>query len=215
MQTLRFLGGKCFSKNTNVTLTDGSHCPMHRLHIGDRVLVFDKDHITSSPILAVLTHFHTPIIDFIDLYTVDTTLRLTPTHFLLVRKQNERRKKYARALDVSVGDFLFSTSSLLNITSVRITRVERRTLENEDAYTPLTYEGTVIVNDLVASCYSTHSPAIMHVISKPVQWWFWILVKSEFYHTAEWSSRLLVHFLDLYNSIINLCWSQCLLFSHE
>jgi hypothetical protein len=120
-----------------------------------------------------------------------------------VRKHNQRRDTYARAQDVSVGDFVFLSSSS-NITTVRITRVERRTIENEDAYTPLTLEGTIIVNDFVASCYSTYSPSIMHVITKPAQWWFWLLVKTEFYYTAEWTSRLVVHLLDFYNEILNI-----------
>jgi hypothetical protein len=165
--------------------------------------VFDKNGTISSPILAILTHLHAQKIDFIDLYTPDTTLRLTPTHFLLVRKHNQRRDTYARAQDVSVGDFVFISSSS-NITPVHITRIERRTIENEDAYTPITLEGTIIVNDFVASCYSTYSPSIMHVITKPVQWWFWFLVKSEFYHTAERTSRLIVHLLDFYNEILNI-----------
>jgi hypothetical protein len=184
-------------------MSDGSRRLISRLRIGDRVLVFDKNGIISSPILAILTHLHAPTIDFIDLYTPDTTLRLTPTHFLLVRKHNQRRDTYARAQDVSVGDFVFLSSSS-NITTVRITRVERRTIENEDAYTPLTLEGTIIVNDFVASCYSTYSPSIMHVITKPAQWWFWLLVKTEFYYTAEWTSRLVVHLLDFYNEILNI-----------
>jgi hypothetical protein len=188
-------------------MEDGSRRPISGLRIGDRVLVFDKNYITSSPVLAILTHLRAPMIDFIDLYTSNTTLRLTPTHFLLVRKQNQRRDSYARAQEVSVGDFIF-VSSPPNITSVLITRVERRTVENEDAYTPLTLEGTIIVNDLVASCYSTYRPSVIHVITKPVQWWFWLLVKSEFYHTAEWSSRLVVHFLDFYNNILNILYES-------
>ncbi|CAF1168178.1 unnamed protein product [Rotaria sordida] len=84
---------KCFSKYTNVTLDDGSRRPISRLRIGDRVLVYDKDRIISSPVLAILTHLNAPIIDFIVLHTSDAALRLTPAHFILVRKQNEKINK--------------------------------------------------------------------------------------------------------------------------
>ena len=42
----------------------------------------------------------------------------------------------------------------------------------------------------------------MHIITKPVQWWFWLLVKFEYYHLAEWSSLMVVSFLELYNEIL-------------
>lgn len=67
-------------------MADGSHRPISRVLVGDRVLVLGKAGIVASPILTILTHLHAPMIDFIDLDTSVTNLRLTPQHFLLVRK---------------------------------------------------------------------------------------------------------------------------------
>lgn len=183
-------------------MEDGSHRPISQVRVGDRVLVFRDPEIVASPVLAILTHLHAPIIDFLDLYTSDTTLRLTPLHFLLVRKQNQMKITYVRAEDVSVGDFVYRSSSASNLTFIRINRIEKRTVQKENAYTPLTLEGTVVVNDLVASCYATYSPSVMHILTKPVQWWFWLLIQFEFYRLAEWSSLVVVSFLDLYNEIL-------------
>jgi hypothetical protein len=171
-------------------MSDGSRRLISRLRIGDRVLVFDKNGIISSPILAILTHLHAPTIDFIDLYTPDTSLRLTPTHFLLVRKHNQRRDTYARAQDVSVGDFVFLSSSS-NITPVRITRVERRTIENEDAYTPLTLEGTIIA----VIGYSVNYLGLLVLLLKNLHVLKYKFVLQVYY--LDWKSVLQYRYLGL------------------
>lgn len=184
-------------------MEDGSYRPISRVLIGDRVLVYDLNGLTTSSVLAILSHQHVPLIDFIDLYTSESTLRLTPEHFLLVRKQNQLENIYAKAEDISVGDFVYFSSSPSNLTFTRIIQIGRQTRQNEDAYTLLTLEGTIVTNNLVASCYATYSPSIMHVISKPVQWWFWLLVKFEFDQLAEWNSLLLTRILEFYSYTVN------------
>jgi hypothetical protein len=162
--------------------------------VGDRIYV-DSHKISS--VLAIFRH-HRSSIPFIELHTINNKtepLRLTPLHSILLRKSNERIEQYRFARDVSVGDFVFSISSgqLIEITAVRsIVHVE------EYAYAPLTFEGTIVANSLIASCYATFCHSIMHILMTPIRWWYWLLIQFQQPYLHKLSTIFCVRFVDLY-----------------
>ena len=167
---------------------------IRNLRVGDRIRV---DSRKTSPVLAIFRHYRSSI-PFVELHTIDNQtepLRLTPFHSILSRKPYDHIEQYRFARDVSVGDFVFSIlhGKLIEITAVHITiHVE------EYAYAPLTFEGTIVTNNLIASCYATFSHSTMHILTTPIRWWYWILIQFQQFHLHKLSTMFCVHFVDLY-----------------
>jgi hypothetical protein len=181
-----------------IMLESGTHLTISDLHIGDRVRI---NSYKTSQVLAVFLHYRSSI-SFIELHTtinVSKPLRLTPTHSILVRKPHDRVEQYRFAHDVSLGDFVFSASTrqMMKVTELRkILHVE------EYAYAPLTFEGTIVTNNITASCYATYCHSTMHMIMTPIRWWYWILIQFEQYNLHKLSTAFCVYFVDWYLQLL-------------
>lgn len=98
--------------------------------------------------------------EFVKIETSDgATMTVTPAHLVLVWKPQEQTTKYIFAERLEEGDFV-----LVHINGVLEPRkVITITAElHKGFYAPLTYEGTIIVNSITASCYAlveSHSTA--------------------------------------------------------
>ena len=164
---------------------------MNSLSNGDEVLVYSSTsgEFQKSQILTVFHHRRSSV-RFLDLYTTDQVepLRLTPSHSILTNKHAHPQSSfhYEFASNLVVGDWLISSKRH----SIQITKIEEIHLFNQTISTPLTFEGTIIVNDLIASCYATFSHQWMHWLSTPIRYWYQI---ESF---APWNF-LLVHLIDL------------------
>jgi len=174
---------------------------IRNLVMGERVLVstylpgkYSKP--TPSSILAVF-HHHCSSIRLLDIYTTHQAqpLRLTPTHLVLVRKFNTNVEKFQYASEVSIGDFLFSSA----LQPQRVFDIKEIVVDNTTVYAPLTFEGTIVTNNLIASCYGTYSHNFIHVLTTPVRWWYRTLLEvSNQSLLQELTTIVSTRFLDAY-----------------
>ena len=196
----------CFAENTTVILEDGMLELMRNLAVGDRVLVsiYSKDRdlkLISSTILTVFYH-HFSSIRLLDIYTTHKIrpLRLTPTHSLLVQKAKTDTKKFQQALEISIGDYLISpTLELLQVSDIKEIFMNDTTI-----YAPLTFEGTIVTNHSIASCYGTYSHQFMHVLTTPIRWWYRMLLElSNLHFLQKLTNDFLVKFIHGYSVLLD------------
>ena len=152
---------------------------MGELVEGDLVQVMKSDgSISFSKMLMFLHYDPSPWRPFVHLHTSGgANLIITPSHLLLhapltknstvVLKEVLQEANYIPAENVQLGDFLIVVeNSVLTLQQVIEVQVEYAFGE----YAPLTTEGTVIVEGVVASCYAqAKSHTIAHLALAPVR----------------------------------------------
>lgn len=179
---------------------------MRDLDTGDRVLVSiyspNKDlKLISSTILTVF-HHHCSSIRLLEIYTMDQEqpVRLTTTHSLLVRKANAHTEKFEYASEISVGDYLFSPS----LEPQRVLEIKEIVVENSTVYAPLTFEGTIVTNHSIASCYGTYPHQFMHVLTIPIRWWYRALLElSNIHFLQKLTNNFLIQFIHGYLYLVD------------
>jgi hedgehog protein len=189
-------------------LANGDSKRMNDLVVGDQVYVMKGNEVITSPVLAIFRHYRSSI-RFIDIYTTESSspLRLTPLHSVLVLPKSGEIKHYSFAQNVVIGDFLFSH----NLRLLKVTNIKEILIDDDNVYAPLTFEGSIVVNEIIASCYGTFSHSIMHILTTPIRWWYFILFHFsqliECEHFQKLTSDLVVHFIDFFDcpSIISVC----------
>lgn len=179
---------------------------MKDLKIGDKVASKDKDGgIVFSPIIMFFhqdpnlrSHFRT-------IETEDhQKLAITPLHLIYKLNKHTQHEVVDYVNRITTGDLLYVRDSLHPsepITMRRVVNVKEVTLSG--VYAPLTETGTIIVDDIVASCYALFpSDTISHWSMFPVR------LLTKFYpnffatdQTVHWYPRSL---LKLYNTVRQL-----------
>jgi hypothetical protein len=167
---------------------------LHLLTIGEQVLVYSSSgKIEQSRILTVF-HHHRSSVRFLDIYTTNEQepLRLTPSHSLLIQKKNDKIGSfhYSFASAIIIDDFVLSS----DLRPLRVINIKEIILYNQTISTPLTFEGNVIANNIIASCYATYHHQFMHILTTPIRYWYQI-------ETFSRINFLFVHFIDFYGKI--------------
>lgn len=106
--------------------------------------------------------------DFVKITTDnDATILLTHAHLLMIWKLNIGTTKYIFADKIEIGDYvLVHLDNTLTPRKVVQITVETHT----GVYAPLTKEGTIIVNSILASCYAlVDSQSIAHFSFMPIR----------------------------------------------
>lgn len=154
---------------------------MQDLKLGDEVLIVHQSsnggmRLGYSRLLAldIYQKWNTSSsIDYLEIKTLndnEVPLYITPAHSLLVRRKHQLEKEYLFASEVNVGDFLYQTIN--NHRSLIETPInEINTVKQFDAYAPLTFEGNLIVNNRVVSCYGTFAHSTGHLVKMPRRYW--------------------------------------------
>jgi hypothetical protein len=159
---------------------DGTKVLMRDLKLKDVVLVAKQtDHgiiLGYSQILALDIYQKwdtSSSIDYLEIHTGDNDedpLYITPTHSLLIRKQDRSIQEYLFASEAEIIDYLYVTDhDYQSVIEVPISRI--RSIKQFDAYAPLTFEGSIVVNNKVVSCYGTFSHSTGHLIKMPRRYW--------------------------------------------
>lgn len=168
--------GGCFPGLSTVTLQDGTKKAVKDLQKGDRVLAADDD---GQPI-------YTDFIMFIDqdsttrrlFYVIETStghkITLTAAHLLFISRNNtgEERMSAVFASQVQSGQkvFVFDADRLEPVTVKRI-----YTQEHEGSFAPVTMQGTVVVDQVLASCYAViEDHELAHWALAPVRLAHWV-----------------------------------------
>lgn len=170
--------GGCFPGSSTVTLQDGTNKAVKDLRTGDRVLAADND---GNPI-------YTDFIMFIDqdsatkrlFYVIETDsgqkITLTAAHLLFVghNSTDEERMSAIFASQVRRGQKVFvfdaERSRLEPVTVKRI-----YTQEQVGSFAPVTVQGTVVVDQVLASCYAVIEDHVLaHWALAPVRLAHWV-----------------------------------------
>jgi len=174
----------CFDGDGFVVQSDGSQKKMRDLRIGDEILVAseiinDQIKFHYSPVIAIdiFQKYDTNApIHFLEIHTESNltlqTLRITPQHLLFAKKKADHQSKFYFASDIQPDDYLYSSKheSYFGY-ETKVVHINRTVLF--DAYAPLTLEGSLIVNDIVVSCYGTYSHDLVHWIMLPRRWFLY------------------------------------------
>lgn len=156
--------GGCFPGGALVSLENGSRMAMQDLQLGERVLASLHDDGSGQLIFS-------EVIGFLDrqtsaralFYTIETesgaALSLTAAHLVFVAEGNcsglvpRGQLRTVFASEVQLGQCVVSAQGLGQ--EGRLSRVVRVQLsEDIGVFAPLTLHGTVVVNDIVSSCYA-------------------------------------------------------------
>ncbi|XP_050521395.1 protein hedgehog isoform X2 [Daktulosphaira vitifoliae] len=148
----------CFTGDSTVTTLAGKK-PMKDLKVGESVLALTNDgQLRMSKVLLFLDRSTTARTDFVTLVT-DTgkSITATPTHLVLRWEKAERSQIWnanpVLAKRIRVNDTLLTVvHHSKGLQAERV--VEVRHIERQGLYAPLTVDGTVVVDDIVASCYA-------------------------------------------------------------
>jgi hypothetical protein len=161
LEKLKNLKEGCFSASSLVTVRNMGLVEMKDIHVGD--IVATK---TGWSIVSTFLHWHdSHTVDAIRLEHEDGALTLSPNHLVSVTDERGRNKGYISAQNVGPDMFLESAdgkaSQVLSTEYVRM----------DGYYAPLTEDGTIIVDGVVASCYmqdaiSPMSHWILHASTK-------------------------------------------------
>eukprot|EP00177_Eucheuma_denticulatum_P001492 GFKZ01002677.1.p1 GENE.GFKZ01002677.1~~GFKZ01002677.1.p1 ORF type:complete len:417 (+),score=28.88 GFKZ01002677.1:279-1529(+) len=168
-------GSVCFPPDATVKNDNGKEIPMRNLAIGERVLVAIDDSGKSS-YSAVVSFSHHDSSAHSQFRTVSVfvgscergqnmTLQLTATNGHYVRMWNGRLRAVG---DLQIGDFL-QVAECGQRGQVQGMKWGRR----RGLYSPVTGHGDIVVNGIVASCYTKSVRAsAAHALLAPVRWGF-------------------------------------------
>jgi len=127
-----------------------------QLNINDEVLVDAKEGVQTSQVVSFLHKSEDANATFIRLhYGIENKpvgyITLTPKHLLNIG--NDEKADFKPASDVKLGDVLtYFDSEKSSFTSVTVFKIE--TIYKTGVFAPLTKTGTIVVDDILASCYS-------------------------------------------------------------
>lgn len=140
------------------------------LRLGEKVLSMDATgNAVYSEVIMFIDRDATQSREFVRIDTEGgATIRVTPAHLVWVWKYAAQEQRFMFAVRVEQGDYL-----LVNVNGTLVPRkVLRVTAEmHTGVYAPLTREGTIVVNEVAASCYAmVDSQRIAHWSFWPARW---------------------------------------------
>lgn len=148
----------CFPGDSVVTTVAGQKKLMKDLRVGDSVLALTDDGLLRpSKVLLFLDRSETARTEYVTLVTESgKSITATPTHLVLRWEKPEwsqiRHANPVFAKRVRVNDTLLTVVGGDRLRTERVVAV--RHVEKPGLYAPLTVDGTVVVDDVVASCYA-------------------------------------------------------------
>ncbi|CAG5896049.1 unnamed protein product [Menidia menidia] len=170
--------GGCFPGSSTVSLQDGSTKAIRDLRTGDRVLAADTQ---GNPT-------YTDFITFLDrdtttrrvFYVIETelgqTVTLTAAHLIFVDRDNstEQRMSAVFASDVRPGQKVLVVGAERRLLEpVTVKRIYKQ--KHEGSFAPVTAQGTLVVDQVLASCYAViEDHDLAHWALAPVRLAHWV-----------------------------------------
>ncbi|KAA0719268.1 Tiggy-winkle hedgehog protein [Triplophysa tibetana] len=149
--------GGCFPGSGTVTLADGRRKHIEDLQVGDRVMAADDTgNISFSDFIMFMDHDPNTRRQFLVIETSNPSIKLALTAAHLVFVVNGSPVPGMRATfasNVKLGDkVLVSDGTHATFKSVTVKRIY--TEEYQGSYAPVTAHGTIIVDQVLVSCYA-------------------------------------------------------------
>nr|XP_023025611.1 tiggy-winkle hedgehog protein [Leptinotarsa decemlineata] len=147
--------GGCFPGDSKVLTSSGERRKLSDLQIGEKILAQDtsSNQLVFSEVIAFLDYDPSQKREFLT-FTLSSgrTLVVTPTHLVLTGTSKKYRTVFAEK--IKIGDKLLVSVSNDSKTLVEDSVVKVRAVLRTGTYAPLTEAGTLVVDDVVASCYA-------------------------------------------------------------
>ncbi|XP_012251148.2 sonic hedgehog protein A [Athalia rosae] len=167
--------GGCFPGKSTVITEDGTDKSMNQLRLGERIAALDSTGtMVYSEVIAFLDRSPEARRQFVRLTTESGhALTLTPSHLVPVSLKAGRTTEFASKIQIDdqilVHDFDLQDGERI----LRWDRVVTTSLVIEEGiYAPLTTEGTVLVDNVMASCYAVvDSQLVAHYAFLPMRIW--------------------------------------------
>lgn len=150
----------CFSEVATVHVQGKGFTVMKELQVNDRVLVGNKNHQPIYQSVYSFGHYNqvTPT-EYLRIYTGPTKpLEISPGHLLHVQGKDHP----IRADSIQAGDMLLQVSPDAATPLSPVTKIDKVT--RNGAYMPLTKDGHIVVDGVLASTYVSildHAPAVI------------------------------------------------------
>lgn len=171
--------GGCFPETSWVRTAYGEKMRLDQLDIGDEILCIDQNgQFTLSPVIAFLHRSPNEKKTFIQIETDSGhTLSITPKHLIFVPEDkhiNDLDQSGSSGIvaqmarEVQIGQDILIQDNAKQFRSAKVVQIN--VVIERGLYAPLTEEGTVIVNDILASSYShVNSHYIAHAAFLPMR----------------------------------------------
>ncbi|XP_046559732.1 sonic hedgehog protein-like [Haliotis rubra] len=166
----------CFPGDATLTLEDGTDIPMKNLRAGHKVKTVANGQVSFTEVKTFLKRQPAKSALYLTISTASgPSLTLSGRHLVFVATSNNTDSMLPRfALTVKPGDYLFSTGTCGQpLCPALVTDIQP--VVKEGVYVPLTDEGTVLVDGVFASCYSSIDHHIAHAFTAPFRWFPWLL----------------------------------------
>jgi Hint module len=158
-----------------VRTEDGRTVKMSELLVGESVLVRSADgELTYSKVYAFLDRKPEGEFDFVRLTvqaegdsSAAAVLEVSPRHRVFHQGGAAQPLVDVDAADLRSGHLVQMATGSGAVHSAQILSVEE--VRREGAYAPVTFAGTVVVDDVVASCYAMASHATAHAAFAPMR----------------------------------------------
>lgn len=162
--------GGCFTGDSLVENSDGQRVPVSQVRVGDRILSLDlnRGKLVYSEVILFLDRDPNAKRNYLRIRTeLGRTIKLTPSHLLLRTKNNDSSvKEPVYADEIRVGDQLYVRHEGREFVPDTVVHIEW--FFEMGVYAPLTRTGTIVVDDVLASCYAViHSQTLAHVAFAP------------------------------------------------
>lgn len=191
--------GGCFPGSSAVMLEDGSQKAVRELRPGDRVLAADKrgNLVFTDFIMFLDQDSSTRRMFYVIEAESGQKLALTAAHLLFVGHNSSMTAVFAS--HVRPGQLVFVLDPRQErLEAVRVKRIY--TEEHEGSYAPVTMQGSVVVDHVLASCYAViQDHELAHWALVPVRlthWlssWLWSTRSEAQGEGVHWYSELLFH----------------------
>lgn len=151
----------CFPGNALVETRDGKTKKMSELQVGEEIKSYRSDgSIVYSPVVAFLHRNRLVQANFYKIFLSGSrskSLVVSGKHILFKKGLFSKNSDIASfASEIHPGDVLLTESKQNGLRPIRVVQVTMVT--EQGLYAPLTNEGTLFVNDVLASCYA-HWPS--------------------------------------------------------
>lgn len=166
----------CFTGTSTVKLSTGETRLLSELKIGEKVLSMDSNgNLVYSEVFMFLDRCVDQLREFIRIETDSgASITATPSHLIYVWRSIDKKSQtisdYKYADHIQINDFvLVNVNGLLKPQKV----INIKNELHRGIYAPLTYDGTIIVNSVSASCYAMiDRQSIAHISFAPMRMFY-------------------------------------------
>jgi hypothetical protein len=159
---------ECFPSDATVEVLDIGKVSLSSLKIGAQVrIIDDQNQISYSPIIAFLHHEHDEQASYKRIRTKNAVIELSNRHLI-----HRHHDGFVWAEKLVLGDEILVLSSKQTNKTNWEEVIDISDVTKQGLMAPLTEQGTIVVNNVHASCYAiVKSHNVGHFAMAPYRWY--------------------------------------------